>query len=186
VLIDQPPEEWSQRDRGQARSPRSSDYEYLGDASPHDRRVSYESAGDARDYDSGPTRGTDIKFQIGPGGPGAYQDSADRQARLPAPNNTTNGPSKYKLDRESPPPLDSQVSSVNESELDEHFPRDAARKGHDPDKLAFKYGFPPPGSKPQQYGEPRPDANFDLNPLSKFMNRDMSNDDDRVTVAVSR
>jgi hypothetical protein len=160
------------------RPPKSPDYGNLGDASPYDRRVSYESANDARDYDSGPPRGTDTEFQTRPGGPGAYQDSAVPRARPPAPN--------------GPPPWDHQGSSVNESDLDEeyddHLLGNAAGKGHKSAKIVPSYGLPPPDPNPKQgYRERIVENRQDpYNPYSKLSDPATPDEDERVNVAVSR
>jgi len=75
---------------------------------------------------------------------------------------------------------------VNGSETEHRFSGDAAENGRDPAKIAFNYAFPPPESKHQQYGEPGVNFNTGTNPLSKFKNRDTSDEGDRVTRAFSR
>jgi hypothetical protein len=173
VLIDQPSENRSQRDGGQVRPPRSPDSENLRNTAPDDREASYRPAGDGRDYDSGSPRGADTKFQTGTG---AYRDSADRQARSPAPNGTTNGPSKFSLNH-GPPSLDDQGSSVNESDLDEDYDDrlggNTAGKGPDPATTLPSYLLRPNPNHKQR--EPTVAINQDpYKPYSEFMNRDMS------------
>jgi hypothetical protein len=168
VLIDQPSEDRSQRDGGQVRPPKSPDYENLTNAPPDNREASYRPAGDDHYYNSEP------------GITGAYQGSTDSQANSPVPNSTTNGPSKFNLDR-GPPPLDYKGSSVNGSDLDEDYDdrlsRNAAGKGHDPAKAVPSYVLNPnpnPNHK-QEYLEPTVATNQDpYEPYSEFMNRGMS------------
>jgi hypothetical protein len=185
VLIDQPSENRPQRDGGQARSPRSFDYENLRDASPADgRRASSESAGDDRYYDSGPARGAYTESQSGPG---SYRGPLDNQANLPAPHSRRDDPSRSNPYDARLPSLDSKGSSINGPELDDNrdngyhgrYSRGAAETGREPATTNPKYGLPLPGSKHPRDGEP---GNFNTDPLSEFKNCDMTDDDDRVTM----